>query len=79
MHMKPPTLPLNYAPMPSRDDLLLTLRLIQHATAPTPDDGGHHEAAHDLASEILKRVDAHVAYIEDCDRKAKDGGTHLED
>ena len=58
MHMKPPTVPLNYVNMPSQDDLVRTLRLIQHATAPMPDDGGYHEAAHDLASAVLSRVDA---------------------
>ena len=62
MRMNPPTLPSNYVNMPSHDDLVRALRLIQHATAPTPDDGGHHEAAHDLASEVLGRVDAHNAY-----------------
>lgn len=61
MLMNPPTVPLNYVNMPSHDELVRVLRLVQHATAPTPDDGGYHEAAHDLASEVLGRVDAATA------------------
>lgn len=34
--------------------LRLALRNIQHATAPTPDDGGYHEAAYDLATAALE-------------------------
>lgn len=35
--------------------LVQTLELIRHATAPEPGDGGHHEAAHDLAVGGLQR------------------------
>lgn len=35
--------------------LVQTLELIRHATAPEPDDGGHHEAAHGLAVDGLQR------------------------
>src|SRR5689334_827092 len=48
-------------PAVTTDDLLHALRLIQHATAPEPDDGGGHENAHSIASEILKRADARAA------------------
>ena len=37
------------------EQLVQTLELIRHATAPEPDDGGHHEAAHDLAVDGLQR------------------------
>lgn len=39
-----------------RDELLVTMHLIQHATAPTHDDGGHHEAAHDLAAAAIAKA-----------------------
>lgn len=55
--MNPPTVPIGHANMPSHDDLVHALRLIQHATAPTPDDGGHHEAAHDIAKDVLDKVE----------------------
>ena len=32
------------------------LELIKHATAPTPDDGGHHEAAHDIATAAIDAI-----------------------
>lgn len=35
------------------DCLLHALRLIEHATSPAHDDGGYHEAAHDIASAAL--------------------------
>ena len=41
---------------PTYDELVTTLRLIEHATAPTHDDGAYHEAAHDLASQMLQRL-----------------------
>ena len=62
MLMKPPAVPANHANAPSYEDLVNTLEQIRHATAPTPDDGGHHEAAHDLADAMLKRVQARHAY-----------------
>lgn len=62
MLMNPPTVPRNHANAPSYDELVNTLEQIRHATAPTPDDGGHHEAAHDLADSMLKRVGAHKQY-----------------
>lgn len=62
MLMKPPTVPANHANAPSYADLVNTLEQIRHATAPTPDDGGHHEAAHDLADAMLKRVEARRLY-----------------
>jgi hypothetical protein len=40
----------------AESDMLNTLRLIEHATAPTHDDGAHHEAAHDLATQCIGRV-----------------------
>lgn len=62
MLMNPPVLQADYVPAVPANDLVLALQLIQHATAPTPDDGGHHEAAHDIASEVLLRVDARRKY-----------------
>lgn len=40
-------------------DPVASLRLIQHATAPSPDvnDGGFHENAYQIATESLCRVD----------------------
>lgn len=38
-------------------ELLEALRLIEHATAPTHDDGGHHEAAHDIARAAIARAE----------------------
>lgn len=64
MLMKPPTVPADHANAPSYADLVNTLELIRHATAPTPDDGGHHEAAHDLADAMLKRVEARKRFLE---------------
>lgn len=43
---------------PTYDELVTTLRLIEHATAPTHDDGAYHEAAHDLATGVLQRLPA---------------------
>ena len=40
-----------------RDALLIAMKLIQHATSPTPNDGGHHEAAHDISSAAIKAVE----------------------
>jgi len=54
--MNPPTLPTDYVPAVPTDELVRALELIQHATAPTPDDGGHHEAAYELASSVLHKV-----------------------
>ncbi len=51
-----PTLQQDYAPAVSYEELVTALELIEHATKPEPDDGGHHEAAHDLASNALNRV-----------------------
>lgn len=62
MRMNPPTLPLNYVNAPSYDDLVRFLELIRHATAPTPSDGGYHEAAYDLADEVLQKVEARRRY-----------------
>jgi hypothetical protein len=36
-----------------RAELMNTLRLIQHSTAPTPDDNGYHEAAYELATTAI--------------------------
>lgn len=44
--------------VPTYDELVTALRLIEHATAPTHDDGAYHEAAHDLASQMLARLPA---------------------
>jgi len=35
---------------------------VPRSAAPTPDDGGHHEAAHDLADAMLRRVEARKTY-----------------
>lgn len=58
MLMNPPTLPADYVKAPSYAELVQALELIRHATAPTHDDGGYHEAAHDLADDVLRRVEA---------------------
>lgn len=58
MLMNPPTLPEDYVPTVPTEELVRALELIQHATAPTHEDGAHHEAAHDLASDVLKRLEA---------------------
>jgi hypothetical protein len=42
--------------MPNVEELLKYLRLIQHATAPTPDDDGSHENAYSIATEALERA-----------------------
>jgi hypothetical protein len=68
MLMKPPTLPLNYVPAVHIDELVHALESIRHATAPTPDDGGHHEAAHDLADAVLKRLEARRAFVAALDK-----------
>jgi hypothetical protein len=62
MLMNPPTLPADYVPAVHADELVRTLQLILHATAPRPDDGGHHEAAYELAMAALKRVEARKEY-----------------
>jgi hypothetical protein len=56
------TVPLNFVNTVQADELIRTLELIHHATAPTHDDGAYHEAAHDLADEVLKKVNARRAY-----------------
>ena len=63
MIMNSPTVPFGHVNAPSRDELIRTLRLVQHATAPTQNDGAYHENAHDLVSEVLAKVDAHAAYM----------------
>lgn len=63
MMMNPPTLPADYAPEVHADELVRVLKLIRHATAPTPDDGGYHEAAHDLADAVLKRVEKRERHL----------------
>ena len=35
----------------------VALERIRHATAPTHDDGGHHEAAHDLSIDALRAIE----------------------
>lgn len=62
MLMNPPTLPSDYVAAVHEEELVRALKLIRHATAPTPNDGGHHEAAHDLADAVLKRVEARRNY-----------------
>lgn len=56
MRMNPPVVPSNYTPAVQTEEFVRVLELIQHATAPTPDDGGRHEAAYELASEVLHKV-----------------------
>ena len=62
MLVKPPTVPANHANAPSYEDLVQTLQLIVHATAPAPDDGGGHENAYALAMDALKRIEARKEY-----------------
>lgn len=62
MLMQSPTLPANYAPVVPTDELIRTLELIRHATAPLGDDGGYHENAYELSDGILQRVEARKAY-----------------
>ncbi len=62
MQSTAPTLPLNYVPPVYPDEMEQALRLIAHATAPSHDDGAFHETAYELASAILKRLDARRAY-----------------
>lgn len=57
-----PTDPLHALAVLGEEFGELTKAMLQHATAPTPDDGGSHEAAHDLAAGMLKRVQARDAY-----------------
>jgi hypothetical protein len=67
MMMNPPTLPADYVPEVHADELVQALQLILHATAPTPEgDGGHHEAAYELAMAALKRVEARREYVAKC-------------
>lgn len=40
----------------SEAGLLHSMRLIEHATAPTHDDGAYHEAAHDLATAAIAKA-----------------------
>ena len=40
----------------SAPDLLAALRLIEHATAPSHDDGVHHEAAHEIAVAAIAKA-----------------------
>ena len=58
MKMSPPIVPANYTNAPSYEDLVNALAQVRHATSPHPDDYGHHEAAHDIADAVLKRVEA---------------------
>lgn len=58
----PFTVPANFVNAVPQDDLVTAIRLIQHATSPTHDDGAYHEAAHDICESILKRVDARISY-----------------
>ncbi len=62
MQMKPPTVTHDYVNAPSYVDLVATLELIRHATAPTSNDGGAHENAYSLADNMLKRVEARQKY-----------------
>jgi hypothetical protein len=63
MLMRPPTVPKDYVPAVHAEEFVHALQLIVHATAPTPDgDGGHHEAAYELAMGVLKRVEARKEY-----------------
>lgn len=58
----PFTVPANFVNHVPYDELVNALRLVQHATAPTHDDGAYHENAHDIASGVLSRIDARAAY-----------------
>lgn len=62
MRMNPPVLPENYVDKVHADELVRTLELIRHATAPAPSDGGHHEAAYELADAVLRKVEARRKY-----------------
>lgn len=37
-------------------EMLAALKMIAHATAPSPDDGGHHENAYTLAIEAIAKA-----------------------
>lgn len=39
-----------------RDELLIALQLIEHATAPTHEDGAYHENAHELARAAIAKA-----------------------
>lgn len=62
MLMNPPTLPLDYVDKVHADELVRALELIRHATAPEPNDGGHHEAAYEIADAVLRKVEARRKY-----------------
>lgn len=53
-----PTVTTEVGGAPTYDDLVTALQLIEHATSPTHDDGAYHEAAHDLATQVLSRLPA---------------------
>lgn len=65
MYSTYPTLSKSFTPAatvevgaaPTYDELVTALRLIEHATAPGFDNG-HHENAHDLATQVLTRLPA---------------------
>ena len=38
-------------------EMLQAMRLIEHATAPTHEDGGHHEAAHEISSAAIAKAE----------------------
>jgi hypothetical protein len=57
-----PTLPSGYVSPVYESELIKALRLIQHATAPTHNDGAYHEAAYEIASDILKQVDKRLEF-----------------
>ena len=63
MSIEQPTVRPGHVVAPSYDELVNTLELIRHATALTPDGGGHHEAANDLAEAMLKRVEAGRVFV----------------
>lgn len=62
MKMNPPTLPANYVPHVTYDELVRALELIRHAVAPTHNDGAYHENAYDLADGVLRKIAAQQAY-----------------
>jgi hypothetical protein len=76
MQMKPPVLPLNYVKPVDKAELVTALELIRHATAPSHDDGAHHENAHGIADAILKRVEAWERYAEEARQALSEPGEH---
>jgi hypothetical protein len=66
-----------------RETAILSFKMIRHATAPTPDDGGEHENAYDLATKALYNLhdfsDLTDAEIKRCRIETSDNRPSLKD